>query len=469
MNKKIKRGTALLTSAVLLLGAMPMDTVSLLCPVLSASAEETAASGTCGDKLTWTLDSEGTLTISGTGKMKDYTPGKSPFYGISAKKAVIEEGVTSIGNDAFNSCTSLTAITMPDSVTSIGDSTFFDCKSLTSITIPDSVTSIGDSVFSDCKNLTSIHIPNSVTKIGDYAIQKCTSLTTINIPDNVTSIGIYAFSGCTSLTSITIPDSVNHIGDFAFSGCSGLTSITIPDGASIGSGAFSDCTSLTSITIPDSVIIIGNDAFDGTPWMKAKQAENPLVVINGILYDGTACEGDISIPDGVTSIDYEAFYKCTSLTSITIPDSVTNIGSYAFSGCTNLTSITIPDSVTSLGSYAFSGCKKLTILGYPDSYAQSYAEKNNIPFELIDTEQKTGDITGDGEISIEDAQLTLNAYVDIMADKESPLTAEQVKAADVNGDNVVSVEDAQFILMYYVQNTVADKPTTWEEVLNQET
>jgi hypothetical protein len=153
---------------------------------------------------------------------------------------------------AFNSCSSLTSITIPDSVTSIGDYAFESCSSLTSITIPDSVTSIGDGAFRHCSSLTSITIPDSVTSIGEDAFYDCTSLSSITIPDGVTSIGSNAFSYCSSLTSITIPNSVVSIGGDAFYSCSSLTSITIPDSVtSIGEDAFSSCTSLASITIPN--------------------------------------------------------------------------------------------------------------------------------------------------------------------------------------------------------------------------
>ncbi|MDB4440206.1 leucine-rich repeat domain-containing protein [bacterium] len=164
--------------------------------------------------------------------------------------------VTSIGDNAFLYCTSLTSITIPDSVTSIGDNAFYFCSSLTSITIPDSVTSIGDQAFYACESLTSITIPDSVTSIGGGAFESCRSLTSITIPDSVTSIGDTAFRSCTSLTSITIPDSVTSIGESAFLGCTSLTSITIPDSVtSIGDYTFSFCTSLTSITIPDKFVL----------------------------------------------------------------------------------------------------------------------------------------------------------------------------------------------------------------------
>ncbi len=153
-------------------------------------------------------------------------------------------------------------LAIPDGVTSIGNEAFWFCDSLTSVTIPDSVTSIGGGAFAGCLSLTSVTIPDSVTSIGDYAFRECDSLTSVTIPDSVTSIGDYAFNWCKSLTSVTIPDSVTSIGENAFWGCESLTSVTIPNSVtSIGDGAFCKCTSLTSVTIPDSVTSIGEDAF----------------------------------------------------------------------------------------------------------------------------------------------------------------------------------------------------------------
>ena len=254
----------------------------------TALAVDIVDSGTCGAKgsnLTWTLDSEGVLTISGSGDMHGYGSSDAPWYGSRSrvKSAVIAEGVTSIGESAFENCRSLTSVTIPNSVTSIGGCAFDECWSLTSVTIPDSVTSIGDSAFASCTSLTSVTIPDSVTSIGGGAFAWCTSLTGIwvtegnshyssdasgvlfskdkttlvqypgafaayAIPDSVTSIGAGAFGGCTSLTSVTIPDSVTSIGQHAFNGCRSLTSVTIPDGVtSIGDGAFASCTSLTDV------------------------------------------------------------------------------------------------------------------------------------------------------------------------------------------------------------------------------
>ena len=202
------------------------------------------------DNLTWKLDADGTMTISGTGAMKDYNDDDNPspvFNNSNVKKVVIEDGVTSIGDFAFYNCTSLTSITIPDSVTSIGYYAFYNCTSLTSITIPDSVTSIGYYAFYKCTGLTSITIPDSVTSIGNAAFYNCTSLTSITIPDSVTSIEIAAFYGC-GLTSITIPDSVTSIGAMAFYSCSNLQTISLGCGSALKKSNFGGQANLVSYT-----------------------------------------------------------------------------------------------------------------------------------------------------------------------------------------------------------------------------
>lgn len=133
--------------------------------------------------------------------------------------------VTSIGISAFEGCSGLTTVTIPDSVTSIGDSAFSGCSGLTTVTIPGSVTSIGDCAFVGCSGLTTVTIQDSVTSIGAGAFENCSGLTTVTIPDSVTSIGYSAFRDCKELITVTIPDSVTSIGEYAFVGCDGLITI----------------------------------------------------------------------------------------------------------------------------------------------------------------------------------------------------------------------------------------------------
>ena len=295
---------------------------------------------------------------------------------------IIEEGVTSIGDYAFDNCYHLTSVTIPNSVISIGIRAFSNCYDLTSISIGNSVTSIGNYAFYGCYGLTSVTIPNSVTSIGNYAFYDCCGLTFLSIGGSVTSIGKSAFYGCSALTSITIPNSVTNIGRSAFYGCSGLTFVNMGNSVtSIEREAFSGCSGLKSVNITDleSWCKISFEEGNANPlfyaehmYLNGKEVVN-LVIPNGITEIGGlafyGCKGltSITIPNSVTNIDSSAFSGCKGLTSIIIPNSVTSIGNSAFHGCSALTSVTIPNSVTSIGNSAFCGCKGLTSITIPNS------------------------------------------------------------------------------------------------------
>ena len=340
------------------------------------------------------VDNKNYTSVNGVLFNKDKTALICYPAGKTDKSYNITNSVTSIGDYAFNGCSSLTSVTIPNSVTEIGGSAFVGCASLKSITMPNSVTSIGDMVFYKCSSLTSITIPDSVTSIGDSAFWNCTSLKSIKIPDGVTSISYSAFNGCTSLTTIDV-----EIGNNNYTSVNGVLfnknktelicypsekvdkSYTIPNSVTeISWSAFHDCTSLTNITIPNSVTYIDNFAFSGCTSLTAIDiaTDNEYYTsVNGVLFNKDKTElrcypagktdKSYNIPDGVTSIGYYAFYGCTSLTSITIPNGVTSIDWFAFSGCTSLKSITIPNGVTSIDWLAFSGCTSLKSITIPNS------------------------------------------------------------------------------------------------------
>ena len=385
----------------------------------SAAAESAAASGICGENLTWTLDAAGTLTVSGTGAMEDYNYLGAPWYQSrdSIKAVVVESGVTAIGERAFNGCSSLTSITIPEGVTAIGHSAFSGCSSLSSITIPEGVTTIGRMAFFGCSSLSSITIPEGVTAIDIDAFY-CSGLKDVSITDldawrRIDFANFYATPMCNGgnlllngqkLVSVTVPEGVTEVKAYTFYGFKDLIQVTLPAGVTtIGEYAFSRCSSLTSITIPESVTTIGDSAFrfcdsltdvsitDLAAWCRIDFADSSATpVCNGgnLLLNGqklvsvTVPEGvtevkaytfcgfknliQVTLPEGVTAIGDGAFSGCTGLSSITLPEGVTTIGEAAFLRCSSLSSITIPESVTAIGIHAFDGCSSLTSINIPE-------------------------------------------------------------------------------------------------------
>ena len=380
----------------------------LLLFALTASISLSAQnSGTCGPNLTWNL-ANGVLTISGTGDMTNYSTDShyrptTPWYGKSIRTIIINEGVTSIGVNAFCDCYNITSVTIPNSITSIGNHAFGGCRGLTSVTIPNGVTSIGDYAFSSCSGLTSIIIPNCVTSIGNCAFLYCNSLTSVTIGNSVTSIENGAFSYCNSLTSVTIPNSVINIGDSTFYNCSSLDSITIPNSVtSIGDYAFYNCSSLTSVTIGNSVSNIGDYAFYGCSGLTSVIIPSSVIGIGLYAFYGCSELTSVTILNGVRGISNSAFGNCNRLTSVTIPNSVVVIGFDAFKGCSGLTSIAIPNSRASICNGAFSDCSSLISVSINSKFDVSHNYTPYFNFSTIFGSQVTEYILGDSVTSIGD-------------------------------------------------------------------
>lgn len=321
MKKQIKRITAVAAAAALAISFTFPAELGLADFGVggNAIAASAASSGNCGDNgsnVTWSLDDDGTLTISGSGKIEDYRSDiDQPWYSNRSDitSVVIEPGVTSIGSLAFYECSNLTSITIPSGFISIGDYAFWNCTGLTSITIQNGVTSIGTGAFWNCTGLTSITIPSSVTSIGVNVFYNCTGLTDITVDSNNSSFcsesGVLFNKDKTTLiyyplgkndSSYTIPDGVTVIEQYAFYCNSKLTSVTIPSGVtSIGEMAFRECSGLTSVIVPSSVTSIEYNAF----WC----------CFNLIIY----------IPGGIT-IGIDAFYSTAAKITYTV-DSSNNV------------------------------------------------------------------------------------------------------------------------------------------------
>ena len=342
-------------------------------------------SGTTGD-CTWTLEENGTLTLSGSGKTDS---GMLPFA-EKIKKVIVKGEVDTVNDELFMQCRHLTEVVIEDGVRAIGKDTFGNCEKLTKLTLGNGLESLDDYAFSACDSLESIEMPDSLKTFGDYVFQYCYKLKNVRFPKGIEEIPRDIFHGCVGLTDIVIPDTVKKIASSAFQGCSGLKNVTIPSSVtSIGGAAFERCSSLETIEIPDSVTSIGGDLFYYCVKLKNVKLPKNISKIPYCLFYKCGSLEEIDLPDGITTIGGDAFADCTALKKLELPDSVTSIENYLCSGCTalqsvklprdittiptnsfykcsSLSSVVIPSKVTSIGSSAFNGCSNLTDIDLPE-------------------------------------------------------------------------------------------------------
>lgn len=382
MKKIFKRSISILLAAVIVFSAVPLsgfvgldlpefsgfkrisDTVSDFFEGFAIKAAAVTYNGTCGENLTWELDTgTGELVISGEGYMYGWSWISGPTwseYDDVIKKVVINEGVRNIGSFAFDSCTNMEEIYIPASAY-IDSSVFGGCSSLKRIVVAEDNNRYSSDesgvlfnkaqtsiiMYPAGKEATYYTVPDNVKRIETDAFENCVNLTTVSFGVNsqLTYISLGAFSGCSRLEKIeNFPDSLTYIGQSAFSDCTALTSVILPPYlTAIDDSTFYNCISLTEIEIPDSVSVIGEIAF-------------------------AYCENlsKINIPEGVTSIGNRAFDCCYSLENIVIPQYVSIIGESTFNNCDSLTSIVIPEGVTTIGKSAFSSCSYLTAVSLPE-------------------------------------------------------------------------------------------------------
>ena len=372
-----KRALSMLLAVSLVLG-MVLTTVP---PVAAASV---VASGSCGDSATWSLDSNGLMTISGSGEIKSV--GWIPYL-ENIKKLVVEEGITSIGGSdgsccIFQRCTNLTSVQLPTSLTYIGSHAFESCYSLTSIDIPEGVRSIGDYVFCYCEKLARVNLPSTLEKIGRNAFEQCYALESVSLADGITEIPNSAFLRCTNLKSVDMPNTLKTIGKNAFYECGSLTQITIPATVtSISAYAFHECNALKSVHITDldAWCAITFGGYNSNPVGYAKnlylngsavtevRIPEDMENVHDFCFEHLQTLERVFIPEGVTEIGLCAFLGCTSLLQADIPDSVIRIHGAAFSGCESLQIETLPSGLLEIGSSAFYGTKAPEELVFPSS------------------------------------------------------------------------------------------------------
>ncbi len=345
-------------------------------------SEKKPTSGKCGDNLEWAFDSEtNVLEIKGKGAMYDFDNHYEDYYHscefetedncppwltetleYKIYSVVIDNGVTSIGDYAFDLLLNLESVTIPDSVTSIGISAFSGCDNLTSITIPDSVTTIERSAFFGCNKIKNITVPYSVSVIEPRAFAG-EELIFIRVDEsnpyfsndengvlfNKDKTELIQYPGGRDFAFYVVPDSVVSIGKDAFAICPYLEKIMLRSNVKNIASSALDCDELRGIYVEESNPYFSSDK-NGVLFNKDKTELIQFPRSSGI--------ESYSIPDGVTSINDRAFAYASFLESVTLPESLTNIGDCAFLGCW-FESLSIPDSVTSVGESAFSSCNLL--------------------------------------------------------------------------------------------------------------
>lgn len=321
--------------------------------------------------LEWDVSNDQTLTIRGEGSMEIdaiNAPWK-PFASV-IKKVVLEDGITTVGPNAFETFEAMTEVVLPDTLTTIRSGAFFGCSALKSVIIPEGVTEIGHRAFRGCSTLKSLSLPDGLITIGSAAFHDCRTLTELKLPQGLLEIGASAFGNCASLKKISLPDSVTTIDAWAFVGCEGLKVNGLPkDLTTVGREAFPYNAFGDTITIPKHVVGIEYNAFGKQNRFVVDGENQHFSAENGVLFNKAKTDliaypvlsdtAEYTLPDGVNKILYGAFKDAKNLTAVTLPQGLEVIEESAFQNCAALKSISIPDSVTEIGNHAFSECGAL--------------------------------------------------------------------------------------------------------------
>ncbi len=380
--------------------------------------EESSNEGNCGENVTWKLTGDKwndgyTLTISGTGAMTDYyneydVPWKDDDYNI--KRLVIQDGITHIGNHAFEGCYWLKEVTLPEGLISIGKNAFDFYSEPIDVVLPDSVEIVDEEAFYGCRSLKSISLPKNLKSIGRYAFSQCENLESISFPEGLQRIDMFAFAGCEKLKRILIPASVTDIQWGCFLDCPNIESIEVDEKNPVFDSR-NDCNAIIrksnrylivgckNTNIPDDIRGIESFAFEGCRDLQSIILPEGLIHIGDYAFEGCSKIEQVFIPQNVSSIWSGCFRDCSSLKSLIvdkrnknynsedncnaiietstkklmaacntshIPEGVVEIGNSAFYGCTGITTLTIPNSVKLIGDSAFAYCAQLKQINLPE-------------------------------------------------------------------------------------------------------
>ena len=429
-------------------------------------------SGSCGKRAYWTLDEEGTLTISGTGAtdscysfVNNHAVHAAPWTDLmdEIRKIVIKEGITELGMWSFKNARHLESVQFPESLLVIGGEAFAGCSSLREVQLPVHCTDIGQ--FSGCKALEHVTLPPKLEAIPIGCFYECVSLKTLELPPTVRELGASCFANtaitelqipdgvetlpaamcfeCKSLREVSFTDSVRTISEQcfckcfslerisssknlktieteAFSECRSLQSIRIPEMTAIPYGMLAGCASLKEITIPESVQVIAENAFLECHSLEEVSLPAGLKTIGRSAFSGCSSLKHMVIPSGVASIGGYAFSTCESLEWIAVPDSVTELGEGAFASCTSLKLFRVPIGITVLKESLFSGCQKLEWVTIPAGvtsiqnavFLDCYALKG-IEYPGTEAQMKAIDVQLDGNRVLDTVQVYLiPAYPD---------------------------------------------------------
>ncbi len=374
--------------------------------------------GECGANLTYVLDSNGVLNITGEGEMTNYSDVSSvPWFSYRSliKKVAFSGNITNIGAYAFDYCINLTSILIPDSITSIGMYSFYGCSGFKEITLPKSVTGIGASAFYGCTGITTMTIPNGVTSIGASAFAGCTNLTSITIPESVTSIGdgafdrtgidtseiafrrgtcgaslkwsflgnhklyIYGTGAMTEYTSGSAPwyaerdeitevilsAGVTEIGAYAFENCKEIVTVTWTDTVvRIGKNAFAKCEGISKVDL-SGLEEIGEKAFAQSGLQEISLNSGQTLLIGNEAFGDCISLKKVSLGQGTLQAGDRVWKGCTALESLTITADFDSMGSYLFADCTKLSAVSWTGNCSEVGSYMFSGCSALDRIAVP--------------------------------------------------------------------------------------------------------